>query len=1115
MSPTANHVLERLDSTRQRWWLFTLLSTTVLSLAASLALFLAFMFADALFRLPQVALLGLGLIWVLVTAGLVFLVFQRLTRHQRSIEATAIRVEIQMPELCSDLINLVQLAEDTRNVNRVFCQAAVERGAAALAGVSFDDAAARVDRWRRFTDRMQSPRDFVESLGVFGFVVALAVACHLLLPNWGSAASRLLTPWKFVPSVGAVRIQEVKPGNAEVLLGDNLTISALIENPEDVPYRGSLFIAFEGETEQELPMTPDEGHGEYKLTVPSILKPFVYRLEIGDSQTGRYSVRVRRKPMVADVRVTLRYPPYLDRPEDTFFQKTADLQAPQYTIAELQIRPSCPIARGHVMLGAQRFAGGISGDGTLMSVRVPMLENGSFAIHLINDAGHADTSPRPNRITVVPDRPPTVQLLKPPRQGTAAPGAELPIIVRAGDDHGLGRVRVELKTRPAGETDSDPAGDKSAPTLLANWTEFESDTAVLKNHSCRLDPDQIKPGDTVLIRAVAYDRRDFAGWGADLRAQRTESPWHVLRIVDRQEEVKASIDHFEDVRSALFKILQAQVRARVEAAKLLHGEMVESTSKKAEEVRTRQLDVRTSTAALAEKLASSKKDADAELRSILRRLANGDMVEAVGHCDLLVGPDAARRLAVEVPKLTAVQDRIIGTLRKLLDINRKAQSEKLSEMEKRPGGDLPSDTKQKLEDIRDKLEEFLEQQRRVIEASENLAKKPVEDFTEEDEQLLKKLAQTEDDLSRFMKEIHSDMSKVPEQDFANSSLLQEAVEIQTELKMAADALTKKCADIAVPLEQLGAEMAEEITTNMEKWLPDEADRERWSQEEYVSDEGKEAPMAELMGELEDLIGELAEEEEDLFDEMEDVSSSAADSLDKGAGWDAKDGPISDMGAKGVTGNTLPNTSEMAGRSGEGRSGKSSGEFVGDEAVGKGGRKTPSRLADDPFEKGQVKDHSKDPTGGATGGGKESGQGGEGLEGPSRRPPGQRDLDRLAGKQATLRNKAEAVDLQFKIMNYHRTDLEKMIEVMAQVERDLKAGRYQNALRQRKVLLEGLGDIKRHAGGEFEIRKDTSSNLPGDIQKELFGSMQDPSPPGWEEMNRKYYERLNLEGAATE
>jgi len=246
--------------------------------------------------------------------------------------------------------------------------------------------------------------------------------------------------------------------------------------------------------------------------------------------------------------------------------------------------------------------------------------------------------------------------------------------------------------------------------------------------------------------------------------------------------------------------------------------------------------------------------------------------------------------------------------------------------------------------------------------------------------------------------------------------------------------------------------------------------------------------------------------------MEDVSSSAADSLDKGAGWDVLDGPISNMSAKGATGNQLPNTSEMSGRSGEGRQGKSSGEFVGDEAVGKGGRNTPSRLTPDPYVKGQIKDHSKDPTGGATGGGKESGQGGQGLEGPAPKPRNMADMQRLAGKQAELRNRAEGINLQFQIMNFHRTDLKKLIEMMSQIEEDLRTGRYQNALRQRQVLLEGLRSTKQYVAGEFQVRQDASENLPSDIQKEILGSMSEPAPAGWEDLIRDYFRRLSETGA---
>ena len=40
-----------------------------------------------------------------------------------------------------------------------------------------------------------------------------------------------------------------------------------------------------------------------------------------------------------------------------------------------------------------------------------------------------------------------------------------------------------------------------------------------------------------------------------------------------------------------------------------------------------------------------------------------------------------------------------------------------------------------------------------------------------------------------------------------------------------------------------------------------------------------------------------------------------------------------------------------------------------------------------------------------------------------------------------------------------------------------------------------------------MRQDQTPNLPTDIQKEILGSMREPSPRGWEELNRHYFERL--------
>ncbi len=1139
MSPAAHDVIRRLDAARQKWWLYTLLTTAVLATCVSLGTLFLFMLTDAFLKFSQLMLLGLFLAWLAVTITMIVLVIRRLGRSHRSLEATARRVEAEYPELGSNLINVVQLSSDTKNVDRAFCEAAVGYAALHVGRVRLEDAPYKESRWRRFRFCMQTPRDLGESLGALGALLALALVCHLLIPNWGSAANRLMKPWDFVPSVGSVKILNVAPGDADVLVGASLEITAeIVDRPEGPPYRATLFVTSDDQSESALPMAADqrrtvkvekggtsrdEPRRRYKLTIPSVLKPLVYRLEIGDSQTREYTVGVRQKPTIEEVEVTFHFPPYLGRPKETFIQRHADLEAPQYTVAELHVRPSVPIAKGYVESGGQRYMGTVEHEGAMLVVKIPLLEDGTFAIQMFNDAGHGDPEPRRNRIHVLPDRAPTVELLKPGRQATAAPGAEVPVMIRAGDDHGVGRVRLEMQVKgPEGDADAEgapegtqtPAAEALPVTTVNEWTKFEGSTTVVLHHRLELTPDTVQPGGTVMVRAVAWDKRDVADWGLDLKPQQTPGSWHTIRVVDEQKQSADALERLDSLRGEIWKILEKQLRAKVQAAMILHKNALAERTTLAAGVRALQVDVQKASIALVKSIGDTDSEDRRAVKRILNQLAFGDMLEAVGQCDALVKVDDLAGFEQPVPVLNKTQARIIETLRRLLDATRRAEHEELSEMEKRPGGDLPPDVQEKYEDLNKALEEALEQQKKVVEASENLAKAPVEDFAELQDQLVKALEAAEDAWSKFMKELNTDLSKLPDQDFANPTMVKQLVEIQTEIKMAEDALLKKTADIAVPLEQLGAEMAEEIQTNMEKWLPDTPDRERWSQEEYLTDELKEAPMAELPGELEDLIGDLLEEEEDLFDEMEDVSSSAADSLDKGAGWDVADGPISNMSAKGATGNRLPNTSEIGGRAGEGRQGKSSGEFVGDEAVGKGGRKTPSRLTPDPYMKGQIKDHSKDPVGGATGGGKESGEGGEGLEGPVPGAQDERERNRLAGKQAALRNKAEGIDLQFQIMNFHHTDLAKMIDLMAQIERDIKAGRYQNALRQRQVLADGLGNVKQYLEGEFEVRQDETSNLPTDIQKEILGSMQDPSPVGWEELNRQYFERLATGGAST-
>ncbi len=408
------------------------------------------------------------------------------------------------------------------------------------------------------------------------------------------------------------------------------------------------------------------------------------------------------------------------------------------------------------------------------------------------------------------------------------------------------------------------------------------------------------------------------------------------------------------------------------------------------------------------------------------------------------------------------------------------------------------------EKVEERLQSFVDMQREVIEQTNNLSHKERQDLTGEEKEAFKDIASVEDDLSKFLEELVSDLSELPGQDFSEPTLSDEIVEILAEVELAEDALELENKLMAITVEQVGLELAEELVHDLPKWLSDVPDILKWDMEEPP--EGYETPMAELPEELTDMMGELIDEETAMTEEVEDESSSWADSIDAGAGWMALDGPISNMSAKGITGNMLPNSSEIGGRSGEGRSGRAHGEFVEKTAVGKGGRDTPTRLTPDPFESGVVEDSSTDPMGGATGGGKLSGSGGYGLRGPV--PPEiQNAMHRLAGHQADIRAKAERLQFKLRVVNLPAPGLNEAIGVMREIEDDLRDFRYQNVLARQDVLVKKMKQTHETMAQQVTIRGERQVALPEQAQNEILEALDESVIPEYRDNVADYFRAL--------
>jgi hypothetical protein len=931
--------------------------------------------------------------------------------------------------------------------------------------------------------------------------VALVIAIVLTAPApFAHGWRQLFSPGAFVPKAGDARIIDVQPGDTTLVAGQPLEIVASVEaKPTDV---AELVV-----NAARFPMTLQSSASPMRFAyrLEHVDESMRYRVEVGGTQSRLFKATVVKQIGLEQIQLRITPPNYTRQATKLITLKDDEIEKTPVTVlqgSKVEIDAAVDVSVGGAMIqlgSASPVSAKLLQEGRHVTGDFVVLDETPLSILVTSPTGQivAALPASPLVIHCTPDAAPAIEMKWPTRDCDVAPDAEVKIAAVLRDDLGVASGRVMI------------SGSSDEPMTVAREFAYpDSPTTQPLSLALDLKPEQRKHGQSIRVQVQATDTRDLSehkaaaigrGMSDDtLGPQTVSSPVFEIRFRDPAQIARESKEQSDKLRAILMEMLKTQ--RSLQETTVAWKTADDAGMKK---IGAGQDDLRSLMHKTAETF--DFPEADRIVQKTLQMLALNPAKEAVDLASAIpIEPVDKEKLKL-ASDLQSRQRRIISTLESLLAII--ANTTEPTTQPNKNGGDLKNEA-DALKKLDEALKQYMAEQKKILDQTANLAKKPVDRFDDNDKKQLEDLAMAQEKLDAFMQEKIADFSKLAEQDMSNATLLRELMEIYSEVKMAADALKQKATEIATPAEENGLELAKEIESNLEKWLPDAPDRQQWKMEDPI--DGKtDVPMAELPKELEDMVGELMEQQEDLFDEIEDANANYADSLDKGAGWDAMDGPIADMSAKGVTGNTLPNNNEMNGRAGEGRSGKSQGEMVEDTATGKGGRNTPTRLDPTPFQQGQIKDTSKDPVGGATGGGKLSGQSGEGLEGPV--PPQiTKEMQRLAQKQAQLRNTAERLNLQYKLGRYDNFKLLESTALMRRIEADLNANRYVNALRRRDVTLDALDTSHLLLGGEVHVQQDTTPAVSTKLQNEINDAMKGNLPPAWSEALKEYYRKLGEE-----
>lgn len=887
---------------------------------------------------------------------------------------------------------------------------------------------------------------------------------HNALLRFTSPASTL-TPLNFTQF-------EVTPGDLRLPENHSCTIHATARK-YNTPASHLEILVSSGTTPLLYPMRLDNNTHSFTLT--SLTRNTRYAIRHGNDRTRWFDITITPKPQLHNLTITLTPPPYTTAPPQTIPATTRQITAVTGTHISISATPH---SKKHHLRFIHNNSPITTPDHKL---ELTLDSETTLALDITDHHQITHTALWQCTFTPVNDTPPEVRLTNRDLNQRATPGETLLLNLNQRDDFGI--TALELFTRQGDEEitlktisyhELRRERQETTPLLLtaehfAHHASYRIWARVYDN----FDPPQHSISPTPLTLHITDPATTLEGDESDPQVRLFATLTTALKLQSETRDWLAA-DIGADRHTPLSPKLnerQTAVYNHIRTGWQLSRELLQHKRLRA---------------AFAAQLASIHTDHAAPLQQHLPTVAQ-------------LQPEPRQAALNDV---VLRQTTIATALRRLLGVLSADRALQRQQEQELATDDQDQNFFDKLEQLRRDLAKFQEEQRRLIADTEAIDKKEPEDWTEEEEKLLGDLATRQQEWAKLFRSAFNDLSKVENQDFSNSFMADELIEMIEELQRSGAALEKKHIEIATVNEELLGQQANSIEANLERWLADAKDHIRW-----IGEEGgvsPDVPLQDLPAELTDIIGELIDQAEDMED-VEDSTNSSLSAFDDGLGWGVSDGNMDNMSARGITGNVLPNNNEVGGRSGEGRSGKSTGQFVEKEATGKGGRDTPTRLVQSPFERGTVRDLSKDPQGGATGGGKQSGLGGEGLRGitPDQKP----DVDqRLPGQQAEFKQKAEALIRELAVRNLPTADLESAVKRMELIQQLNPRGEGLQLRQLQNEMISSLRDARTvmatTATTATQTRKASARNI-----STIRATDQEPTPKDYESSVNAYFRAL--------
>jgi hypothetical protein len=466
----------------------------------------------------------------------------------------------------------------------------------------------------------------------------------------------------------------------------------------------------------------------------------------------------------------------------------------------------------------------------------------------------------------------------------------------------------------------------------------------------------------------------------------------------------------------------------------------------------------------------------------------------------------------KIPETTRIQG---GIIRNLESIMAALNKWRVADAEKKA-----DEIKKEAAELKDRLELLAAIQKEILEKSKELSRKT--DFKPEDYSVMKEIAKSKELMAAAIEQMLKDGHIFPD--------VKQGNEMQVELtkifedviqadKKDVEAGNIKPVEIAVQKEEgilKAIEQAKKIDQDMEMWLMNTLDNQKWLLENFDKTEMPDMPMLKLPEQTEDLIGDLLEEQKGLADQVENSAANQLFAENAANGNQVQDGNQDCFGSQGKSGNQRPKNNEQAGRSSGGREGMSDGEMAGKVADNLEGSKAKVRRTRDAMQNGQIEDNGPMGVNLATGGGKSGGysqQGGMDGDAPVKavKAKSMAAANAAAAKQALLAEKTSRQAARASLLFLKTDALSDVPQLMEESTLALKEGQLKKFSSLHGQIVAKLQTAQGEIGSSGTVIMKGGASAA--VDKQTLGGDEGEAPQAYRKQVADYYRSLSAPAAS--